>query len=70
MPACYKHLQVALIMKIQTKSKEQTQMSLEIPEFNLSQSTSAVIYKRCQTALVVLAIGFIVNLAIRIDFVF
>lgn len=70
MPACYKYLQVVLIMKIQTKSKEQTQMSLEIPEFNLSQSTSAVIYKRCQTALVVLAIGFIVNLAIRIDFVF
>ncbi len=57
-------------MKSQSKTKEQTHMSLELPEFTLSQSTSQVIYKRCQTALVVLAIGIIVNLAIRIDFVY
>ena len=57
-------------MKNHSKTEEQTHMSLELPEFTLSQSTSQVIYKRCQTALVVLAIGIMVNLAIRIDFVF
>ncbi|WP_060981569.1 hypothetical protein [Vibrio splendidus] len=56
-------------MKSQSKTKEQTQMSFELPEFTLSQSTSQVIYKRCQTALVVLAIGIVANLALRIDFV-
>ena len=56
-------------MKIQSKTKEQTHMSLELPEFTLSQSTSEVIYKRCQTALVVLAISIVANLALRIDFV-
>ncbi|MEL0606829.1 hypothetical protein [Vibrio echinoideorum] len=56
-------------MKVQSKTKQQNPMSLEFPEFSLSQSTSEVIYKRCQTALVVLAIGIIVNLAIRVDFV-
>ena len=49
-------------MKSQSKTKEQTQMSFELPEFTLSQSTSQVIYKRCQTALVVLAIGIVANL--------
>ncbi|WP_299693136.1 hypothetical protein [uncultured Vibrio sp.] len=42
-------------------------MSLELPEFHVSQSTSKIIYKRCQTALVILAIGVIVNVAVRID---
>lgn len=56
-------------MKSQTKNSDQSSMSLEIPEFNISQSTSQVIFKRCQTALIVLAIGIIVNLALRIDFV-
>ncbi|PMM50229.1 hypothetical protein [Vibrio splendidus] len=56
-------------MKSQSKSNEQTPMSFELPEFTLSQSTSQVIYKRCQTALVVLAIGIVANLALRIDFV-
>ncbi|CAH7084784.1 hypothetical protein VCHA34P129_90056 [Vibrio chagasii] len=56
-------------MKNQSKTEEQTHMSFELPEFSLSQSTSQVIYKRCQTALVVLAIGIIANLALRIDFV-
>lgn len=56
-------------MKSQSKTKEQTHMSLELPEFTLSQSTSQVIYKRCQTALVVLAISIVANLALRIDFV-
>ncbi len=56
-------------MKSQSKTKEQTQMSFELPEFTLSQSTSQVIYKRCQTALIVLAIGIVANLALRIDFV-
>ncbi|WP_299136334.1 hypothetical protein [uncultured Vibrio sp.] len=56
-------------MKSQSKTKEQTHMSLEPPEFTLSQSTSQVIYKRCQTALVVLAISIVANLALRIDFV-
>ena len=56
-------------MKIQSKTKEQGHISLETPEFTLSQSTSEVIYKRYQTALVVLAIGIVTNLALRIDFV-
>ncbi|CAH7227552.1 membrane hypothetical protein [Vibrio chagasii] len=56
-------------MKNHSKTEEQTHMSFELPEFTLSQSTSQVIYKRCQTALVVLAIGIIANLALRIDFV-
>lgn len=56
-------------MKSQSKTKEQTQMSFELPEFTLSQSTSQVIYKRCQTALVVLAICIVANLALRIDFI-
>lgn len=56
-------------MKDHYKTTESSDMSLELPEFSLSQSTSQVIYKRCQTALVVLAIGIIVNLAIRVDFV-
>lgn len=56
-------------MKSQPKKQEKAHMSFELPEFTLSQSTSQVIYKRCQTALVVLAIGIIVNLALRIDFV-
>ncbi|MCC5517005.1 hypothetical protein BCT65_007990 [Vibrio splendidus] len=56
-------------MKSQSKTNEQTPMSFELPEFTLSQSTSQVIYKRCQTALVVLAIGIVANLALRIDFV-
>jgi hypothetical protein len=56
-------------MKSQTKNSDQSSMSLEIPEFNISQSTSQVIFKRCQTALIVLAIGIIVNLALRIDYV-
>lgn len=56
-------------MKSQSKTKAQTHMSLELPEFTLSQSTSEVIYKRCQTALVVLAISIVANLALRIDFV-
>ncbi|UOE82543.1 hypothetical protein LTQ03_17615 [Vibrio splendidus] len=56
-------------MKSQPKTNEQTPMSFELPEFTLSQSTSQVIYKRCQTALVVLAIGIVANLALRIDFV-
>ncbi|TKF03380.1 hypothetical protein [Vibrio kanaloae] len=56
-------------MKSQPEKQEKTHMSFELPEFTLSQSTSQVIYKRCQTALVVLAIGIIVNLALRIDFV-
>lgn len=58
-------------MKSQQNSKHQHEaLSVELPEFTLSHSTSKVIYKRCQTALVVMAIGIIVNLAIRIDFVF
>ncbi|WP_434763307.1 hypothetical protein [Vibrio fortis] len=56
-------------MKSQAKNSDQSSMSLEIPEFNISQSTSQVIFKRCQTALIVLAIGIIVNLALRIDYV-
>ncbi|QPK06537.1 hypothetical protein [Vibrio kanaloae] len=56
-------------MKSQPEKQEKTHMSFELPESTLSQSTSQVIYKRCQTALVVLAIGIIVNLALRIDFV-
>ncbi|MEZ9516825.1 hypothetical protein AB4359_17370 [Vibrio splendidus] len=56
-------------MKSQSKTKEQAQMSFELPEFTLSQSTSQVIYKRCQTALVVLAICIVANLALRIDFI-
>nr|WP_233090165.1 hypothetical protein [Vibrio sp. IB15] len=44
-------------------------MSYESTEFNVSQSTSQVIYKRCQTALFVLAIGIIANSVLRIDFV-
>jgi hypothetical protein len=56
-------------MKSQSKTKEQTQMSFELPEFTISQSTSKVIYTRCQTALIVLVIGIVANLALRIDFV-
>jgi hypothetical protein len=56
-------------MKNQSDTKTQKHMSFELPEFTLSQSTSQVIYKRCQTALVVLAISIVANLALRIDFV-
>ncbi|OED69767.1 hypothetical protein A143_06375 [Vibrio splendidus ZS-139] len=56
-------------MKNQSDTKTQKHMSFELPEFTLSQSTSQVIYKRCQTALIVLAISIVANLALRIDFV-
>ncbi|KAB0466672.1 hypothetical protein F7Q91_24010 [Vibrio chagasii] len=56
-------------MKNHSKTEKQIHMSYESTEFNVSQSTSQVIYKRCQTALFVLAIGIIANSVLRIDFV-
>ena len=56
-------------MKNHSKTEKQIHMSYESTEFNVSQSTSQVIYKRCQTALFVLAIGIVANSVLRIDFV-
>ena len=56
-------------MKNHSKTEKQIHMSYESTEFNVSQATSQVIYKRCQTALFVLAIGIIANSVLRIDFV-
>ena len=56
-------------MKNHSKTEKQIHMSYESTEFNVSQSTSQVIYKCCQTALFVLAIGIIANSVLRIDFV-
>ena len=56
-------------MKNHSKTEKQIHMSYESTEFNVSQSTSQVIYKCCQTALFVLAIGIVANSVLRIDFV-
>ncbi|MDN3616569.1 hypothetical protein ACFFUS_09250 [Vibrio gallaecicus] len=55
---------------MKSKSKSSSPLSIALPEFNLSQSTSQVIYKRIQTALVVLTISIVTNLALRVDFMF
>ena len=39
-------------------------------EFSLSSSASKIIFKRCQTALIFIAISILVNVAIRLDYVF
>ncbi len=39
-------------------------------EFSLSSSASKIILKRCQTALIFIAISILVNVAIRLDYVF
>ncbi|MDN3697058.1 hypothetical protein L4C39_11455 [Vibrio clamense] len=56
-------------MKTSTHHNSKSTVSIERPEFTLSNSTATVLFKKCQTALIVLAISIVVNLALRVDFV-